>query len=90
MVIKTNRADRLGYLERQRARCDGNSRSCINRAVEQYDVYRRNADGERTTGQLEQRQTCGYHRVQFLQNAMYEVVAVRPLPRYADRHRTNS
>jgi hypothetical protein len=87
MTTNQTRIDRLAHLDRQQARCDANSRSCVNRAVDQYDVYRLDGKGRLVSREIEHRQSCGYHRVQFLQSAMYQVVARRPVPR--SKARTN-
>lgn len=81
MVTKENRTDRLNRLGREGARCDGNSRSCVNRAVEIFDVVRMDGHGTRLSDEILQKQTCGYHRVQFDKSSMYNVVGRRPLSR---------
>lgn len=72
--MQTERERRLAYLDRQNARCDANSRSCVNRAVDIFHVYRTDGHGNRVSDEVENKQSCGYHRVQFDQSAMYEVV----------------
>lgn len=86
----TERERRLAYLDRQNARCDGNSRSCVNRAVEIFHVYRTDGEGNRVTGDVEDRRSCGYHRIQFDQSAMYEVVGRGDVPRRDEVNRARA
>lgn len=74
--------ERVQRLELSGRRCDGNNRFCTRAAVESYDLYaadgqgNRKPDAERVT-----KKSCSYHRSQFVDNGMWVVAAQRELSR---------
>jgi hypothetical protein len=74
--------ERYARLEHYGRRCDGNSRHCTRGAVDEYDILP--ADGNFVPlpdAEKIVKKSCAYHRVQFLQNGRYKVLATRDLPR---------
>lgn len=62
----------LAYVQRDREgrRCDGNSRRCTTRAVEQHLVRRTNP-GDGFVGEPELKQTCSRHSIQFTDSELW-------------------
>ncbi len=78
--------ERIARLEQGGRRCDGNSRHCTRPAVEVYELYpadgqgNRKPDAERVT-----KKSCSYHRSQFCDNGMWAIAAQRELAKKPDR-----
>lgn len=62
---------RYAQLDQEGRRCDGNSRRCTQRAIEQHLVRRRSLDSDEIVGEPETRQSCGRHRQQFTNSAFW-------------------
>lgn len=74
------RQDRYERLDRIGRRCDGNNRSCLNNAVDEYVI--RLADGfgkPLLDTEPEIRRSCGRHRAQFLASGRLVVLSRKQL-----------
>ncbi len=70
----------MARLEQAGRRCDGNSRHCTRPAVESYKLLRLTPDGEPVEPEtVVHKKSCGYHRAQFLENALYRTLTNRQL-----------
>lgn len=73
-------AERIARLRKAGRDCDANSGHCTRAAVEVYDVFRADGNFNRLPdAEREQKKCCSYHRLQFLENGQWVVVANRQL-----------
>lgn len=78
-----SRDDRLEHFERIGKRCDANTRTCVNKAIEEYDLQRTNGFGSVVDTEVVKRKCCGRHRAQFLANPLWHHLKTRRIS--ADR-----
>ncbi len=70
----------MARLEQAGRRCDGNSRHCTRPAVEVYELLRLTPEGLPVEPEeVVRKKSCGYHRAQFLENALYQIRSNREL-----------
>jgi hypothetical protein len=66
---------RYTQLDAEGRRCDGNNRRCTQRAIEQHWVRRCDPETGKMIGDPEEMRTCGRHRQQFVNSALWHPVS---------------